>query len=74
MSSENNNQPTINPAPLLDSNQSDIQNVIDIYRMGYQIARAQTENEVYQKIQDISRRHPNCPFTWRRLEKIFGSR
>ncbi len=62
MSSENDNQPTINHAPLPDSNQSGIQDVIDIYRMGYQIARAQTENEIYQKIEAIFSKTPYLSF------------
>jgi GAF domain-containing protein len=47
---------------LLESNQLGNQDVADIYRIGSQIARAQTENEVYQKIQDIFSKTPYLSF------------
>ncbi len=37
----------------LESRFSGNQEVADIYRLGYQIGQAQTENDIYQKIQEI---------------------
>jgi GAF domain-containing protein len=52
MALENHHQPAINnnhePIDKLEN-----QNVIDIYHIGYQIARARTENEIFQNIQDV---------------------
>jgi GAF domain-containing protein len=52
MALENHHQPAIHnihkPIDKLEN-----QKVIDIYHIGYQIARARTENEIYQKIQDV---------------------
>lgn len=62
MSSENKEKPDINDAYLIQINQSGAQNVIDIYRIGYQIARARTEEEILQKIQDVFSKSPFLSF------------